>query len=124
MKKQVVSYEAGCPAVVGAYNVSQIVPHWHDTDIEVVFVLEGNINVSVVYDNFQLSAGEFVVINHEDPHLISASEDNVTFLIHIDLKSFEKEYEYIMFLDLMCESFNVNSYQLEHTKILKNYLLR
>lgn len=119
MRNETVSYESGAIVKISAFNIKQFTPHWHDTDIEVVFVLDGRVFVSAVYDNFEINAGEFVVINHEDIHTIQSRDDNVVFLIHIDLKAFEQKYEYIMFLDLMCESFNINSVQMEYTKKLK-----
>lgn len=124
MKNEIVSYADGAFAKISACNIRQFAPHWHDTDIEVVFVLEGKVNVSAVYDNFEVNAGEFVVINHEDIHLLQSYENNLTFLIHIDLKAFEHKYEYIMFLDLMCESFNTNSVQLEYARQLKKLFVK
>lgn len=124
MKNEIIRYDDGTFVKIGAYNIKQFTPHWHDTDIEVVFVLEGKVFVNAVYDNFEVNAGEFVVINHEDIHLLQSHEDNVTFLIHIDLNAFENKYEFIMFLDLMCESFNVNSIQMEYTKQLKKLFIK
>lgn len=124
MKYEKIHYENNSVADIGAYNIMQRIPHWHETDIEIVFVLKGKIIVSAVYDNFEVKAGEFVVINHEDVHFLQGCEDNVTFIIHIDLSSFQHKYAYIMYLDFMCESFNYNSTQVEYIKRLKNLFIK
>lgn len=124
MNNETVCYDQGFSCRVDSCNIRQTAPHWHDTDIEIVFVLEGKVFVHAVYDNFQLAAGDFVVINHEDIHTIHSEEDNVTFLIHMSLSDFEDSHPFIMFQDLMCESFNTNSSQTEYARILRKLFMK
>ena len=124
MKCEKIHYGENSLAIVNAYNLKQMQPHWHDTDLEIVFVLEGKISVSAVYDIFEVNAGEFVVVNPEDIHLLQGYGDNVTFLIHIDLNRFTEKYEHILFIDLLCESFNTNSGQAGYAGQLRKLFAR
>jgi AraC-like DNA-binding protein len=124
MKNREINYLIDTPVSVRAINIRSCAPHWHDADIEVVYVLEGKINVVSAYDNFEIKAREFVVINHEDIHYLEGYDDNVTFIIHINLTHFINKYEYIMFMDLMCESFNTNLMQIKYTEQLKNLFIK
>lgn len=119
MKCETIPYQTGRVTCVEAYNLKQLQPHWHDTDVEIVFVLEGKVSVSAVFDIFEVNAGEFVAVNPEDVHLIQGVGDNVTFLIHMDLTSFAEKYEHILYIDLLCESFNTNAAQTAYAKQLK-----
>ncbi|MDL2295501.1 AraC family transcriptional regulator [Lachnospiraceae bacterium OttesenSCG-928-E19] len=65
--------------------------HWHRS-IEIFAVLEGNIGFGMKEQEYPLEAGEFMLINSNEVHSVSSPSPNMTIVIQIPLKAFEKYY--------------------------------
>lgn len=79
----------------GHYRVSK---HWHDS-VEIFLVFEGEIEFFINSADFNLKAGEFILVNPNDVHSIEAPRENFTVVLQIPPGAFDsyKEEEYIHF---------------------------
>lgn len=65
--------------------------HWHRS-IEIFAVFEGDIEFFINSEEYMLKAGEFVLVNSNEIHSIKAPHTNLTIVLQIPLKVFEKYY--------------------------------
>lgn len=57
--------------------------HMHD-GIEIIYIMEGRINVTISYDSFVLEAGDFLIINPYDIHRFQSNDANLIAFIECD----------------------------------------
>ena len=69
MRKEYISYIKSLPIGVSLENVSDYPIHWHNS-IEIIFVLEGTINVLIESGNMKLLTSEIEIINCDEAHRI------------------------------------------------------
>ncbi|MFB6610279.1 helix-turn-helix domain-containing protein [Agromyces sp. NPDC056379] len=96
--------------------------HMHPGVVEIVYVLQGALHVTVSSEEFDLEPGDFVVVNQRDPHLLEGSVDNVTALVHLDLAEFRDVDPFVEGLIFACESFDLARY-LRQESLLRGLLL-
>lgn len=96
---------------VSGVAVAQTNLHKHGNALEIVYVLRGTLHVRVSVDSFDLDAGDFVVINRDDPHFLSGSSDNVTAVIALKLADFGDIEPFCEAVVLACESFCLARYR-------------
>ena len=91
----------GHPISINAVNIKSHPWHLHDK-FEIIYLLEGNIDVNICFYSFHLTAGDFMLINSEVPHMVMSQSDNKVISYHFDLDFFEdyiphlKDYIFIM----------------------------
>ena len=74
---------------ISVKNTSQPI-HWHDP-LEIVFVLEGEMDVVRNNKTFQIKAGEIIVINRDDVHSISSKSDDLLYAqIHMHMEHYNQ----------------------------------
>ena len=74
---------------ISVKNTSQPI-HWHDS-LEIVFVLEGEMDVVRNNKTFQIKAGEIIVINRDDVHSISSKSDDLLYAqIHMHMEHYNQ----------------------------------
>lgn len=84
-------------------NVKEEPPHQH-RELEIAFVLQGNVTYRIFNQDFSASRGEMIIIETEDLHYIwSSSEDLIMIKTYIDLEYFADQYPYIDFMVFACE---------------------
>lgn len=65
--------------------------HWHRS-IEIFALFEGKLEFYVNEKRYPLKPGEFMLVNSNEVHSISAKEQNLTVVLQIPLSTFEKYY--------------------------------
>ena len=69
-------------------TVEKYGPHYHTSDLEIIYCLNGTITIKCSHESLQLSEGESFTASHRDIHTIeSDSPENIVALFHLDLKS-------------------------------------
>ncbi|KAA0079752.1 AraC family transcriptional regulator [Mycolicibacterium sp. P9-64] len=96
--------------------------HAHWNALEIVYVLRGSLHVVVSSETFDLDAGDYVVLNRMDPHLLEGSVDNVTALVHLDLPAFGDVHPLAGDIMFACESFDLPRYRKQEA-LLRGLLL-
>lgn len=66
--------------------------YWQDT-IQIVFVLEGSIDVGVENEVYKLKAREIEIINSNELYSINSERENLVLILQIDPNFFERYYE-------------------------------
>ena len=92
MRKQYINYPSNLPVNISYYNIHNYPTHWHNST-EIIYVLEGSINISIDTDSFTLKENEVEIINPDECHSFSSENDNKVLIFQIDPDFFEKYYK-------------------------------
>lgn len=65
--------------------------HWHRS-IEIFAVFEGTLTFSINQEKYPLMPGEFMLVNSNEIHSVDSPEPNMTVVVQIPLKTFEKYF--------------------------------
>ena len=124
MRREYINYPSNLPIEITYCSISQYPIHWHNT-IEIVYVLQGNLNVSIESDEFELHANEMEIINVDEAHKFrSKNEDNKVLIFHIDPSFFEKYYSDIDNMIFYVNSSDEGAQDAEEYNILRKFLCR
>lgn len=92
MGKEYIDYSLGVPVYVDFLTINEYPVHWQNA-IEIIYVLKGNIKVTVNNGTYDLEENEIEIINVDEVHkLYSDDKDNRVLIFHIDQYFFEKYY--------------------------------
>ena len=110
-------FAPGSRAKVAGLAVSRTNLHKHGNALEIVYVLRGALHVRVSIDSFDLDAGDFVVINADDPHFLHGSADNITAVISLKLADFADVDPFCEAVVFACESFGLARYRRQESHL-------
>lgn len=111
------------PISIFLTSIKEYPIHRHD-GLELVYVLEGSIDLRVSYYNYALSQGDVFIVNTEDLHSIfTKSKDNLLLILQIDIESYKKYYPDIGKIIFVSESHYKNSCSQEIEEV-KQYLVK
>ncbi len=65
--------------------------HWHRS-VEIFAVFEGELSFYINEEKYPLRPGEFMLVNSNEIHSVDSPEPNMTVVVQIPLKVFEKYY--------------------------------
>lgn len=68
-------------------NITFIKPHRHPSAIEMIYCLKGSFTIQIAHESITCYAGQMVTADHCDIHYISADEDNVSIIVHLDISN-------------------------------------
>ena len=92
MRGEFIDYSIGLPVSIELVNIKSYPIHWNNC-IEILYVLEGSLEVTINSGKYQLEKGEIEIINVNEAHSIkSTSKRNRVLIFHIDQYFFEKYY--------------------------------
>lgn len=93
MLKEKIIYKDELPVNVITANVEKYPIHFHD-DMEVVYVLDGSINLRNGYYTYTLKQGDIFILNDREMHSFeNTGEDNMVMMIQLDLSYFSRYYD-------------------------------
>jgi len=120
-----VAYLDGLPIGIQACQVSDYPPHWHDDEIEILYIQEGTVNIIVSFDSYIATKGDFVLINQGEIHHIHAEGGESTVLsLYIRLDAFTASFPYIQFIYFCWQSFNLSKQQVKDSRMLEKLIFR
>lgn len=93
-------------------NIKHIGPHYHEFGFELVYCLEGTVDLISAYRYRTLHAGDFFMVDLEEIHTLYSDCDNVTMIVHVGFEKDDpawKDYELCFF---NCDS-NINNADFE-----------
>jgi len=97
----------GSSVTASVSSITRTPLHMHSGVLEVVYVMAGELHVKISSEAFHLVAGDYVVLNQLDAHMLVGSGDNVTAVIHIDLAQFLDVDPFVLDVVFACESFDL-----------------
>ena len=93
MLKEKTVYKDELPINVITANIDEYPIHFHD-DMEIVYVLEGNVVLRNGYYTYNLKQGDIFIINDREMHSFeSTGEDNMVMMLQMDLTYFSRYYD-------------------------------
>lgn len=122
MRKEFIEYMPNIPINVSFVNILGYPLHWHDS-IEILFVLKGNISVTIENETFIVEEKEIEIINSNEVHSIkSKDKDNRILIFEIDPKFLKKYYNDIDNVFFYTNSSEEGIQEKEEYYILRQYL--
>lgn len=116
--KEYFKFPDSLPVQISVRTIDEYPIHMHDS-MEIIYVLEGEIDLKVSFHHYQLKKGELTVINSQEIHCIrKKSDSNIVLSFNIDKKKYDVENIIFMFDPYFYEYHN-----LEEMKQVKTYLL-
>ena len=92
MRREYVQYKDNLPISMSLLNIKKYPLHWKNA-IEIVFVLEGEIDLAIDEYSNNLVAGDIEIINVDEVRSFnSISENNKVLIIDIEPEFFERYY--------------------------------
>ncbi|QIB70511.1 AraC family transcriptional regulator [Aminipila butyrica] len=92
MLKEKSHFREELPINVITAHIEEYPTHFHD-DLEVLYVLDGSINVKNGYYNYLLKQGDIFILNDREIHSFSRTEeDNMVMMLQMDLAYFSNYY--------------------------------
>ena len=83
-------------------TIDQRLQHWHG-DIEVLYIIQGSVYLTLGAENILLTQGDIVVVNHYEIHsLRQTAEGNLLFVVQFApafCKNYFSDLQYIRFTD-------------------------
>lgn len=93
MLKEKIIYTEGLPVNVTIANIEEYPIHFHD-DIEIAFILEGEIILKNGYYNFDLKAGDIFILNDREIHSFTKTDkENTVMMLQLDNTYFSRYYD-------------------------------
>lgn len=92
MRREYINYPFNLPIKISYLNIQNYPTHWHNS-IEIIYVLKGSLDISIDTDSFTINEREVEIINSDESHKITSSDDNKVLLFNIDPFFFEKYYK-------------------------------
>ena len=92
MRKEYISYINDLPINISLESINDYPIHWHNS-IEIIFVLEGTVNVFIESGNYEVEESEIEIINCDEAHRLYSKVKNKVLIFHMDPTFFEKYYD-------------------------------
>lgn len=100
-------FEEGCHAKVRYCDLISHPFHMHD-GLEILYVIEGSVEMQISYSSFVLEKGDYIIINPYEIHTANGlSEKNVVGIIELDSTMYRPEDGIIMW---DCNALKKNTY--------------
>ena len=97
MREIKVEFSQNCPIRTRIYRVTKAPIHWHEGVLEIVFPLEGALEVTQNHEIFRLEPGDFTFVNSGCIHRLTSlqPEGSIAAVVSIDLLAYESTFENI-----------------------------
>lgn len=93
MRRKYINYPPDIPASIMLADITNYPVHWHDS-IEILYVLEGNLTITIEADKYELIENDIEIVNIDEAHsIIGNSSENRVLIFHMDPLFFKKYYK-------------------------------
>lgn len=112
--EEIISFPAGFPLKLYACDIDSNTPHWHK-ELEIIYLLDGQLDVFIEDKHHVFKAGEFMVINPKKIHYFKrASQTNRTIVLQTNPKIIEYFSPEIHDLQFQFSSFSATPEQRDY----------
>lgn len=122
IKEEKINYN-NMPFHVFLGNISHMMPHFHETDLEIIFCLKGSVNLVAGHQMTTISENEVFSVDSKDIHYLYSDDDNISLLFHLDMKTSYIGWDYLKHVMFACESTHCYPFQYEAMGEIKNRIL-
>ena len=123
LKDPQIKYKNNSPISVEICNVRHSPVHYHASDLELIYCLEGEVNIRRNHAIDTLKKGQLFTIDFEDLHCMFSDTDNLLIILHIDMKKLKTPWEYIQYIYFSCEDAYCQHFQQIPLQQIKNMIL-
>lgn len=85
IQQQKVDYPANSPVKISFLNIRNLSPHYHYSDLEILYCFKGSVTITSAFETIVLTAGEYYTVSHYDIHCIRSDVENILMMVHLDL---------------------------------------
>ncbi len=121
MRKEYITYINDLPIDISLECINNYPIHWHNS-IEIIFVLEGTINVLIESGDYQVCEGEIEIVNCDEAHKFYSDVKNKVLFFHLDPTFFEKYYDDMKNIYFYTNSSEEGAQKEEKYDVLRKYL--
>jgi len=121
MRKEYISYIDDLSINISLESIDDYPIHWHNS-IEIIFVLEGTINVLIESGSYEVEESEIEIINCDEAHRLYSKDKNKVLIFHLDPTFFEKYYDDMKNIYFYTNSSEEGAQQEEKYDVLRKYL--
>lgn len=120
-----ISWIKNTPLGIRIRNIEFVPTHMHENIVEIILCLKGSVKFSYGFEEFTLSAGEFISVDKDAHFLYEGKGDNICVSYYINLEWFLEKYPFITSLLFACEATQESSrpYPTYHHKQMKGMLI-
>lgn len=119
-KYEIIDFKNIVPVKVFLHKIGNVNAHWHNA-IEILFVIEGRVDISVNNENFKMSENDLILINSCDVHSLYSKDGATLVAVQIDYQEFQKIVN-DEFLRLNVNSMTDKSHEKELDKLRKDII--
>ena len=123
IKKCTPPYFPGSPLAIEVVNIRHYAPHRHTDAIEFVYCFSGRLEVTIAHQRLLLLANEMVTIDHDDIHYMTSDQDNMTLIVHIDLKNTSCKWSDIKYIFFSCATILYKPHQEKALELIYDILI-
>ena len=122
LKEYELRYKNDLPFQEELSIVTNLVPHRHEKELELVYCLEGTVHLEAAEQDATLHAGQLHSIDYGDIHCLWSDEDNTTLIFHLDLSRMPN-WDYLENILFACEDNHLYPYQRQAMVRVKDIVL-
>lgn len=111
------------PISTALYSIRHYNGHYHDDILEIIYCLDGEINIRSAHRVITLHKGEILTLDPGDIHCLWSETDNVILITHIDINKLTLPIDVAQICFFACESAEAFDYQLESLHEIKQVIL-
>lgn len=123
IKEERINYINDLPCHAQLCRIKAIKPHYHSHDLELIFCLEGSVDLVAGHQANTVHAGEVFSLDFRDIHYLYSDQENLVLLLHIDLTALDTPWEFLQHVFFACESCHCFPYQEPAMEQVKDILL-
>lgn len=121
MRREYVEYIKDLPINLYLADIREKPLYWQDS-IQIVFVLQGSVDVGVENEIYTLNEREIEIINSNEVYSINSKEKNLVLVLQIDPNFFERYYEDAKEVFFYTDSPEKKNQESEKYQILRRYI--
>ena len=122
LKEYELHYKNDLPFHAELSKVTNLVPHRHEKELELVYCLEGSVHLEAAEQKVTLQAGQLHSIDFGDIHCLWSDDDNTTLIFHLDLSRMPN-WDYLEYVLFACEDQHLYPYQEQAMARVKDIVL-
>lgn len=123
IENEEITYIDNSPLGVRLYRAVHSTPHMHPDALELLYCLEGSVDLVSGYEQVSLSRGDVFSVDNEDVHCVYSDKPNLILSLYLDLTKMKDGYDYLTHIYFSCESPRLHSFQKQPMERLKDILL-
>ncbi len=121
-KYELVMGEEALPIKTIIHSVNGFDLHWHNK-IEIIFVLEGSVNVRIGKESYLLQEGDVVLVNTNELHSTRRTKDkNILLALQIDPEFYKDCFPQFKDMRFNCKSFSQQEDEKDKFNTIKYYI--